>query len=498
MWRIGKSGRCSSSRSVGVQTVVRLFPARALSRLHSLAVLGVFTAATFAAEPALAQGTNIRASPAKGFAAIIGVVDDSLRGGPLRGATIAVIGTSLRTTVDREGYFRIDSIPPGEAQLAVLHPLFDTLFLAVTSPKFMLVAGQLEELVIASPPLARVHERMCPRGGVATGRAMLTGRVDGADDDQPMVGAVVSLVYVDPASGTPIQRVRTARTRDDGLYVICGLPETLNGTVQASVGVVSSSEIAVVMKEQLLMTASFLIGVPSKDSTVRGSAILTGRVTDVTGAPMAQAQVAVEGGAAVAVTSTDGTFALRGLPSGTTSAVVRKIGYSPAFRTVHLRAAEPQRLVVSLAAGVRALPTVTITGTMEAALKKLGFNDRRNMASRSAFMLPADIDKRMARNFTDLFRTMNGFRVTDSGMGQMIEATRSSMGGGQAGCVNVYVDRVAFQQMSPGDLDSAFPVNMIGAIETYASGNETPAEFTMTGRGCATIVAWTKMKLAKP
>ena len=466
------------------------------ARAHAALVL--FMAAALVAPTARAQGTDIRASPAKGFAAIVGVVDDSLRGGPLSGATVALIGTSLRTKVDREGFFRIDSVPPGEAQLAVLHPLFDTLFLAVTSPKFMLVAGQLEELAIASPPLSLVRNRVCPRGGVATGRAMLTGRVDGADDDKPMVGAVVSLVYIDPASGTPIQRVRTTRAREDGLYVICGLPETLTGTVQAAVGTVSSSEIPVTMKEQLLATASFLIGTPSKDSTVRGSAILTGRVTDVAGVPMAQAQVAVEGGTAVAVTSTDGTFVLRGLPSGTTSAVVRKIGYSPALRTVHLRAAEPQRLSVALAAGVRALPTVTITGTMEAALKKVGFNERRNMASRSAFMLPADIEKRMARNFTDLFRTMNGFRVSDSGMGQMIEATRSSMGNGQAGCVNVYVDRVAFEQMSPGDLDSAFPIGMIGAIETYASANETPAEFSMPGRGCATIVAWTKMKLSKP
>jgi hypothetical protein len=443
------------------------------------------------------RAVELRAPPAKGFAAIAGVVDDSLRGGALSGATIAVIGTSLRATADRDGFFRLDSVPPGEAQLALLHPLLDTLFIIVTSPKFTLVAGQLQELAFSTPPLARLYEQVCPRGGVATGTALLAGRVDYADDDKPVAGAVVSLVYTDPRSGTPIQRVRTSRARGDGLYVICGLPETLTGTVQASVGAVSSSEIPVNMKESLLATASFLMGTPSKDSVHRGSAVLTGRVTDVTGAPMAQAQIAVEGGAAIAVTGADGTFSLAGLPSGTTSAVVRKIGYSPALRTVHLRANQPQRLSVVLAAGVRALPTVTVTGTMDVALKKLGFNERRNMGVRSSFMLPADIEKKMARQFTDLIRNMNGFRVTDSGMGQMIEGTRGS-GGAQSGCVNVYVDRVAFEQMSPGDLDSAFPVSMIGAIETYASANETPAEFTMPGRSCATIVVWTKMKLSKP
>lgn len=451
------------------------------------------------ARVAAAQRVDLRAPPAVGFAAIVGVVDDSLRGGPLAGATIALIGTSVRTTTDRDGLFRLDSLPAGEAQIAVLHPLLDTLFLAVTSPKFTLVVGRLEEIAFATPALARIRERSCPRGGVATGNGMLTGRVDDADSDKPIAGAVVSLVYTDPRSGSPIQRVRTARTRDDGLYAICGLPETLSGTVQSGVGVVSSSEVPVIMKEQLLATASFLMGAPpGKDSTVRGSAVLSGRVTDVAGAPLRDVQVAVEGGNAIAVTGPDGTFALRGLPSGTTSAVIRKIGYSPALRTVHLRKAEPQRLAVSLSEGVRTLAAVTITGTMEPALKKVGFTDRRNMGFRSAFLLPADLEKRQAKQFTDLFRTMSGFRVTTSGLGQIVEGTRSSGGGAMAGCVNIFVDRVAFEQMSAGDLDSAFPMSMIGAVETYASSTDVPAEFQMSGRACATIVAWTKMRLGKP
>jgi len=462
---------------------------------HALASVLLFGGAAAAQNQ---RAIELRAPPAKGFAAIAGVVDDSIRGGVLGGATVALIGSSLRTTADKDGFFRLDSIPAGEAQFAILHPLLDTLSVVITSPKLTMVAGQLEELLITTPTLRTVREQVCPRGGVATGTAMLAGRVDGADEDKPMGGAVVSLVYVDPATRTPIQRVRTTRTRADGFYAICGLPETITGTVQAAVGAFTSSEIPVNMKAEYLATASFLVGTPSKDSTIKGTAVLSGRVTDVAGAPMAQAQVAVEGGNAIGITNADGTYTLRGLPSGTTSAVVRKIGYSPALRTVHLRANEPQRLSVVLAAGVRALPTVTVTGTMDAALKKLGFNDRRNMGMRSGFLLPADIDKRMAKNFTDLFRTMTGFRVTDSGMGQMIEGTRSSMGGGQSGCVVVYVDRVAFEQMSPGDLDSAYPINMIGAVESYASASETPAEFQMAGRSCATIVAWTKMKLSKP
>lgn len=50
------------------------------------------------------------------------------------------------------------------------------------------------------------------------------------------------------------------------------------------------------MKAQFLATASFLLSTAPKDSAARGTAALTGRVTDVTGAPIASAQIAVEEG----------------------------------------------------------------------------------------------------------------------------------------------------------------------------------------------------------
>src|SRR6185369_12306248 len=126
-WRIARSVRRCTSRSVGVTERGTAFAARKVwaALAASVAVVLACTATTL-----LAQPTGLRAPPARGFGAVAGVVDDSLRGGALRGATVALIGTSLRTTTDQDGFFRLDSIPPGEAQLAVLHPLLDTLFLA--------------------------------------------------------------------------------------------------------------------------------------------------------------------------------------------------------------------------------------------------------------------------------------------------------------------------------------------------------------------------------
>ncbi len=464
-------------------------------RIAAIAMLAAAPAITGAQDAAA-----LRRPPAPGFAAIIGIVDDSLRGGPLTGATVVLVGSVRGVPTNRDGVFRLDSVPPGTAQLVVRHPLLDTLGVTLTSGVISVVADKIEEIGFATPALSRVREVVCPRGGAMIGSAMLAGRVDGADDGKPVAGALVSLVYTDPASGTALQRVRNARSREDGLYVICGLPETYSGTVQAAVGANATSETIVQPRAAYLTTASFLMGTAVKsDSGVRGSALLLGRVTDVAGRPLRDVQVAIEGGTAIALTGDDGRFSLSDLPSGTTNAVVRKIGFSPAYRTVHLRKDDPQTVSVALAAGIRALAPVTITANADAGLKKIGFTERRMMGVRSNFLTPEDIAKHQAGRFTDLFRMMNGFRIVNSGLGSVIESTRGGGGmGGQSGCVNIFVDRVAFEQMSAGDLDTAFPVHTIGAVEAYASATDTPGEFRMVGKSCATIVAWSKMRLSKP
>jgi hypothetical protein len=443
-----------------------------------------------------AQATGMRAPPAPGFAAILGVVDDSIRGKPLIGATVTVLGTTRTAVTGPDGLFRIDSIPPGETLLYVKHPLLDTLFISVTA-KAVFTADKLEQAAITTPPISVLRDRVCPRTGSMVGQAMIAGRVDDAETEKPIANAVVSLVYTDPTMGLTTQRLRTTRSRPDGFYVICGLPETINGTVQASVGATSSSEIPISARAEVITTASFLLNPAAKaDSGVRGIAVLRGRVTDAAGKPVKDAQVAVEGGNNIATTADDGSYTLSGLGSGTTQAVIRRIGYAPAFRTVHLRSSQPQMLNVALSAGVTTLGEVKVTAPLEPALKKVGFTERRMMGMRSNFLTPEDLDKRPAARFTDLVRNLAGFRVTLQGNGAFIESNRAVPG--QSSCVAIFVDRVAFEQMTPGDLDNAFPAYQIGAIEAYASATDTPAEFRMSGKNCATIVAWTRHRLAKP
>ncbi len=53
---------------------------------------------------------------------IVGTVTDAQRGQPVRGAQVRVEGLSKRATTDRQGTFRLESVPPGQHTLGVRAP----------------------------------------------------------------------------------------------------------------------------------------------------------------------------------------------------------------------------------------------------------------------------------------------------------------------------------------------------------------------------------------
>lgn len=332
--------------------------------------------------------------------------------------------------------------------------------------------------------------RFCARGGVSNGPAIFIGRVLDAETDAPISAANISLVYTDSTSFTPTDRVRRVRAGDDGSFGICGLPERYAGTVQATHGALSTAEVPVAANDQLLGAMMLALNV-SGSST----AVLRGHVTVKGGTPVPGAQVAVQGATSIAITGADGAFTLNDLPSGTQAAVVRKIGFAPVTIGVNLSTRKPAELTVVLSEA-QILAAVRIVGKMDDALQKVGFTGRQK-SSLGHFIGPDEIERRRPLMFTDLLQTASGFRVTNSGGGRIVQSTRTASSSSD-GCVNVFVDRTPFEQVQPGDLDAAFRPGDIGAIELYPSPNDVPADFHVSGRECATIAMWTKMRLSRP
>jgi hypothetical protein len=423
----------------------------------------------------------------KDFASLIGAVDDSIRGGRLIGAVVTVVGTQRRGVTDANGIFQIDSISPGLHEVSVAHPLLDTLGLQVRSAPFTLSGGERVQVGARTPTFEEVRAKACTRGALASGPAILVGRVLQADSQEPAAGASVSLVFKDVSQKEAVEKVRTGRVGPTGAFAICGLPSTISGNLQATFGGVTTADLPLTSKDESISTAILLVG-----GTGPGRAVLTGTVTSRGGAPVAGAQVTVVGTTTIVETSATGAFTLAGLPSGTQEAVVRRLGFAKVSQIVHLTSATPTALKVVLDAAT-VLGTVHVVGQMETGLTKIGFLARKQLG-RGWYLTPEQIAEKNPQRTTDLFRLAAGMNVLSANGGTYLTST-SSIGSTSDGCINVFIDRSRFDQFQPGDVDDAIPTGDLGAVEYYSRPSDVPTEFDVPGKSCATLVVWTKTLL---
>lgn len=446
------------------------------------------------------------AQEAPATASVVGSVFDSVRVKPLAGARVRVDSSALFTTTDLEGRFMLQGIPAGEHELRIEHPALDTLGIDLRSARLMFAAGSTTLHEFGTPSPERVVALVCPAAWRARGPAALVGRVREADTGLPATGAKVSLVWyeVSVADGIRrIPRVREAVVGPDGIYRICGLPAQLDGKVQVIRGTLTSGDVQVSFGEEILAARSMsiaapgaLIAVSSPDSlragppSVLGTARLTGRVRNRTGAPLVGARVQVEGTSRATATRQGGEFTLDSLPPGTQMVAVRLLGYAPVEAAVDLSSRDVRTVTITMEDFVPVLEAVRVSAQRERALDDVGFT-RRKRTGMGFYLDADDLKNRNAQYFSDIMRSAPGVRVATDGSGrQMIQNSRDPMGG----CVMIYVDGTMWQQMQPGDIDDFVKPHEVGAIEVYSATN-TPAEYQSRGGSCATVVAWTHRKL---
>src|SRR5688500_7605653 len=288
-------------------------------------------------------------TPTAGHAVLQGVAVDSVRGGFLRGATVGLLGPQRMTFTDSLGRFRIDSIPPGEYQVALFDPLLDTLSLGVVSPRTRFAAGDTVEMVLAVPSQLAIVTAKCGAARSAEEDRALFGQVLDAATEQPVAGARVMLNWTDLtiSERTGVQnepRRRSAETDARGYYKICGLPPELTAEAFVQRGVDSTGKVQISFGDALLGLATFLLpgSAPQNAAAARdtimvaGTATLSGTVSDGNGQPIENAHVSVTGGPNAATTDSSGAFTLYGQPTGTHALVVRRLGYTPLEIAVNL------------------------------------------------------------------------------------------------------------------------------------------------------------------
>jgi len=452
------------------------------------------------------------------MAGVAGSVVDSIHGGvPLAGAIVRVNDTKLQGTTDANGQFKIDSIPPGEHSLSLIHPLLDTLGVAINTRAVPFQAGATLAVELAIPSAQTVLEMSCTAAWRRRGPSALVGKVLDADNDTPLVGASVSLTWkeLDLTNLRKRDVVRKGTVGPDGTYRICGLPGGIDGNVQAEFNGRKTAEVHVTMDEtNPLAFQSLRIGTavveeaPAADTTkgarktvaqgdtarrLRGPARLTGKVVNAAGAPVANARIDVSGTGAATLSRDDGTFGFADLPSGTQALVVRQLGFEPVEMAVELSGKAPRQVTVTMSKPARVLdPVAVVAEKSKDGLDQVGYAQRKKNGF-GYFMGPDEIQQRQATRMTDLFRAVPSLRVVPSGSDYVVESNRDATGG----CVNYVVDGSPYQSLFAGDVDRLMPATDVAAIEVY-TGSSTPAEFQTPGSSsCTTIVMWSKFKVKK-
>jgi hypothetical protein len=446
------------------------------------------------------------AKPAPGFSAMEGYILDSLHDVPLANARVVIEGANRSGLTNGLGHYHIDSIPPGEYSVQVLHPLLDTLGLAAAfrTPTYPFAANVTRDFDLSIPPAQLLAALFCNASPKKIrGPAAMVGFVRDPDTKAAAAGAKVQLVYYN----TDLIGRKTLVTGEEtvdttGIYHLCGLPQGMSGKVQVFLNGVSTGEVPVETTGGFLAMRGFTVASSQKVAVVKndsgkvkrialGSAVLTGKVVNKKGEPLGGARVTLQGQFRTVVASPNGTFRLDSLPSGTQSVEVRRLGYSYTEVPVELSSNRPATTTITMDAAAPMLAQVTVQANADVALAQIGYTARKH-SSPGGYFLDGDAINHNASEFSVAMTAVPGLGISPVGDGRTNKIVDNRTAGG---CVNYWVDGTQYPSLTPGDIDDYVRPGDMVAVEVYHS-SDIPPEFMVSGQSsCLTIVVWTQAKL---
>jgi uncharacterized protein (DUF2141 family) len=449
--------------------------------------------------PALAaQKTTASTKPAgskTGKAQIVGVVVDSLNGRYLSDADVVIEGTKATLETDSLGKFKIDSLAPGTYQVGVFHPLLDTLGISLATKPFHIGPDSSSFVLLAVPSAATIIRAACAVKPGGRDMSAVIGHVNDPETLQPIAQAEVSVAWAEIEVSKEFGIRRTSRlVRDStdrlGTFKICGLPSSLQATLQARRGSAVTAEIPISLGEKpnellartlLLSTADSATKVGN--ATVSGVVLLEGSSTN------GGSRVELVGTDIVALTNEKGEFAMRNLPSGSKVLLARHLGFGAETAPVDLSSREQKRVTIKLPKFLAIMDPVLVTARRSAALDRIGFSQRKKSGF-GYYIGPERLENMHPNSVTDILRMVPGLRVSYGPEGDVVSSSR----GGGSGCVQYFLDDMPYTEMTAGDINHFVTGREVVAVEVYQDFN-TPAQYMRAGTSCTTIVLWTRFKI---
>lgn len=445
---------------------------------------------------------------------IQGVVFDSTRAGPLGGSVVEMVDAKdplriWRTTSSARGEFSFDSLSSGTYLVSISHPRLDSLGVRTLAQGVAVKGSERARVRLAVPSPLSLVRRVCGDSVVADESGYIRGVIRDAERTSVAVEGSVELRWLDmTVEGTAVRRqMNTVRGKADseGNFVVCGVPREGIVQVQAWSGRDSSGVIDVTIPSDGVAVRDMYVGrfrteavtIEASASAAtdsagtfstrvrRGDAQLRGSVRRDNGAPLSGVLLSVRGTGVEQRSDANGRFVLAGLPTGTYTAEIRAIGYSPVRQVVNVMPDDGATLDVKLdnAAKLDTIRIMAKRGTLGLAR----FDQARRATGLGWAITPEQLDRDQPLRMADMFRLIPGIRVIPGLFGDQI-LMRGAVT--NAFCTpQVWIDGVPAMGDAPLDL-LLTPEQVVGAI-AYTSVVSTPAQYSTPLGGCGTILLFT-------
>ncbi len=481
---------------------------RAALRLRSAVVPAVLLPAVLWLQP-----------PDEPLGVLRGVAFDSLTMRPMAGATVELLKPARMAVADKNGRFRLDSVPTGMRRLTFSSPELDSIGMYAFAHALEVRAGE-QLITLATPSFRTFYARLCPAPEQPSrDSAIVFGTVYDARAGARLDGARVSFSWfsvVPEGKGVRLgELMREAISDDAGNYGVCGLPSDLALATTAIKDSASSGRItqavgeARMLRRDLWVSAEFLPSrtAVAKDTAgaaptpVRGSGVVRGIVVDEQGGALVNALVLLPAIDRATRTDGSGRFAFTEVPSGTQELSVRQIGLGATYRIVDVRGDAPVDLRLELPR-TTTLARVNVRGERRIGMDQAGYINRRRLGF-GQYLDQKEIATRF--DMESALRRVNGIEVARTLGGLQIRARRP-------GCSEpaIVIDGVPAMRSSGGStipLDGGAPAPMMSvsetridalnprdvvAVEFYAGTGAVPMEYANGDRPpCGMLLIWT-------
>ena len=435
-----------------------------------------------------------------------GSIFDSTITRPLEGATVQLVsradltkGPSFTTMTDASGFFRFDSVPPGEYVITFFHDRLDALGLnGPVRPVNVPLGGGRVEIELGIPGARRLYAMHCGLRPVNDSSGMILGSVQSADDATPAADVSVTAQWFELTMGSrgliqsrPAVR---AKTSPQGRFAICRLPWDTKVSVWATAGKATTGTVDVDIPPFGIKTADLIVDLADsiRGDTARahrGTARVAGVVRGPNGQPLGGARVGLQGTYSETTADEKGAYQLASLPAGTQTIEARAIGYVPIRSTINLY---PNRAVtkdLAFDAAAQVLETVDVQAKQVYSRSEQEFlTAKRGMG----YFIDSDqIEKRQPFRTSDLLRMAPGVSIFQgSGLGDQVQIQMRGMSS-LSGCQPMLVLDGMKLEGSAGDIDQMTRPEDIMGMAVYRGPSETPVEY-QGSNSCGAIVVWTK------